>query len=948
MTRLPVYLLTGFCLLAMLPGRAATGAATQEPTPEIRALIARGEEAMKARRWDEALRWYAQAAVRARQVGDGAGEAWAYNDSAVIHLDQGRPQQALEYFLHALALHRQMRNTLRVAKTLRHLGVVYHRTGDVLKAQEHYRQGLALFRQVQDKDGQAKCLNGIGVIYDATSQPRKALEHHLQALPLYRQMQDKLGEAIAIYNIGSCYGDLGEQQKALAHFLQALPLHREVKDKAGEANTISNIGFVYQSTGQPEKALEYFQQSLRLRHEAQDRRGEAYALQNIGEVYAATGRPQQALEVYLRALPIRRAVSDRRGEAATLNHIGMAYHRMGQQQKALEHLLQALPLRRQVRDRQGEAHTVHNLGRVYEARGQPEKALEYYRQALPLRRQALDRQGEAATRDYIAYVHEQQGRSTEARQDLAAAVKLLDSLRGALGRLSGFRMAFQEQEVPVYHRYLDLLARGGDVLGAFEAAQKSKARNLLDLMAGSQAGLEEQLTARERQRLSQLREAAAELNSRRAAALVAGDQQQLAALEPQVARAERDLDSYTDELSASHPALAPLHATQPITPAALAAVLPADAALLEYVTLQARGLDRTLLFCLTTEGGQPRLELYPINQPRKELAALVEALRRTIVGRRADLATPARRLAEVLLQPADRQLADKKRLIVCPDGPLWELPFHALRVARGGAAPTEGRSSGETVYLLERGEVSYAYSATALASGLRLKQLPGRPRPTGTLLVFANPDFASGPAPAASTRDLVEGERAGLAPLPGTEAEAKALRTAFPTAEVLAGQAAQKSAALRQAARARFLHFATHGILNDAAPLQSAIVLAQRPLQPGEDGFLTARDILGLKLAADLVVLSACDSGRGEQKGGEGLVGLVWALFAAGSPSQVVSQWPVYDASTAELMGRFYQGLAAGKEKGAALREAQLDLLRQEQYRHPFYWAPFILVGDWR
>src|SRR5205823_3443357 len=136
--------------------------------------------------------------------------------------------------------------------------------------------------------------------------------------------------------------------------------------------------------------------------------------------------------------------------------------------------------------------------------------------------------------------------------------------------------------------------------------------------------------------------------------------------------------------------------------------------------------------------------------------------------------------------------------------------------------------------------------------------------------------------------------------------------------------------------------------LNDAAPMMSAIVLAQPPPGSEEDQFLTAREIFDLNLSADLVVLSACNTARGENQAGEGMVGLTWALFVAGTPSQVVSQWAVNDASTAEWMRQFYAGLKAGKSKGAALRTAELAMLKDGQHQHPYFWAPFILMGDWR
>jgi CHAT domain-containing protein len=187
-----------------------------------------------------------------------------------------------------------------------------------------------------------------------------------------------------------------------------------------------------------------------------------------------------------------------------------------------------------------------------------------------------------------------------------------------------------------------------------------------------------------------------------------------------------------------------------------------------------------------------------------------------------------------------------------------------------------------------------------------------------------------------------------LQPLPGTKREALALQASVPGAVLRTGINAQETSAKLQAGGFRLLHFATHGLFNDAAPLLSSIVLAQPNASSPDDGFLTAREIFELDLGADMAVLSACNTARGEQRNGEGVIGLTWALFVAGVPSDVVSQWAVNDDSTALLMAEFYRDIARGEDKSTALRTASLSLLRSKDHSHPYYWAPFILLGDWR
>jgi CHAT domain-containing protein len=172
------------------------------------------------------------------------------------------------------------------------------------------------------------------------------------------------------------------------------------------------------------------------------------------------------------------------------------------------------------------------------------------------------------------------------------------------------------------------------------------------------------------------------------------------------------------------------------------------------------------------------------------------------------------------------------------------------------------------------------------------------------------------------------------------------LHKQFPDATVNTGRAAQESVVKSTAGQYRYVHLASHAFFNDASPLLSSIVLAQPPAGSQDDGFLTAREIFDLNLQADMVVLSACNTARGGKQSGEGIIGLTWALFVAGVPTQVVSQWAVDDASTATLMGAFYADLNSGKS--AALQSAELKLLRDGKHAHPYYWAPFTLMGDWR
>jgi CHAT domain-containing protein/Flp pilus assembly protein TadD len=758
--------------------------------------------------------------------------------------------------------------------------------------------------------------------------------------------------------------------EALRLYSDALEKARALKDRVSEASALNDTGIVYAQLGQPHKALEFFRQALPLYREVGSKRGEASALNNIGKVYDDTGQPK-ALEFYGQALPLYREVQDKGNEANALLHIGKVYGKLGQPHKALEFYGQALPLYREVQDKRGQASALNGFGFVYDDIGQPHKALEFFRQALPLSREAQSKEGEASALKNIATLEERQGRLDAAERHLRQAMAILETTRESLGGLSEAKISFLGFKADAYHRYLHLLLRRNKPADAFAIAQKTKARALLDLMHDGRVDIRKRITEAERQQEQELRRKADRLNAQMVKEGVqneAGAKKRFAALKQQLAQAESALQTFTDSLYARYPDLARKRAARTVTLAEVAQFLPADTALLEYVVLKTVGggkdtIDKAVLFCITVDKNKPTVAAYHIAVPGEELTERADDFRDACADRTLKpYQGKARDLYALLVAPAAKQLAGKKRLVLCPDGPLWEVPFQAL-LSKSGQ------------FLLEQYEIAYAYSATGAQAALLARAEKQRTNPTGTLLALANPDFgdetrfddttAAADVPPteaplrpidrpsrplqAPTRNLLVPRGGRLVPLPGTQEEADLLKQGFKDAAIYTQEQAQEALAKREAGKYRYVHLASHAFFNDAAPLLSSVVLAQPPQGSPEDGFLTAREIFELNLSADLVVLSACNTARGERKSGEGVVGLTWALFVAGAPTQVLSQWAVEDASTARLMQRFYAGLAPGQAgKGAALRAAALSLGKERRHAHPYYWAPFVLVGDWR
>ena len=438
------------------------------------------------------------------------------------------------------------------------------------------------------------------------------------------------------------------------------------------------------------------------------------------------------------------------------------------------------------------------------------------------------------------------------------------------------------------------------------------------------------MTGQEQEQESKLRSELVSLNTRvtRASRQESPDQARLDELISLREKARLKYEAFQTSLYAAHPELRTQRGDAPVVKGdEIAALLPdAGSALLEYLVTD----ETTYLFAITKSAG---LQVYAIPIKRDELSRQTESFRRQLAGRDLGFRAPARGLYQLLLKPAEAQLLGKTNLIIAPDDKLWELPFQALL-------------DGDGRYAIEKSAVSYVPSLTVLRE-MKAQRNRRQAEPTGpALLALGNP---------AVGKETIE--RAALAmrdekldPLPEAEQEVKELGRLYGNAhsKIYIGPEAREDRIKAEGGQARILHFATHGILNNASPMYSHLVLAQG--DKNEDGLLEAWELMQLDLKADLAVLSACETARGRFGAGEGVIGLTWALFIAGVPSTVVSQWKVESASTRELMLDFHRSLRAMSRnpaaKAEALRMAALKVMKNPETSHPFYWAGFVLVGD--
>ena len=818
-----------------------------------------------------------------------------------------------------------------------------------------YETALPLWRDLDSPREIANTLMNMGEVYFPLGEVRNALQHSEQALPLRRRLGDRRGVASALHNIAVCYTYLGEGQRALEYYNDALLVFRELSDIHAEASTLNGIGGVYNRMGEEKQALDSFSQALVLLRSAEDPPLEAVILNNIGVLYLNYGPTEKALEYFTRALPLRRSTRDRRGEGITIFNIGLEYSKLGQPARALDYYDQSLLIAREVGDRRQEARVLNRLGLVYLDSGDPQKAFEALNQGVPMARVAGDREAEVTGLSHLARVERATENLSKAKATIEAAIELTEDTRVSVAG-QDLRTSYFATTRRLYDFLIDVLMQmhqrtpdQGYDAEALQISERARARSLLDLLneehVDIRQGVEPALLERERSVQASL---SSKIERQMRLLGTKHTEEQAAAADKEVQELVAEYRKVQAEIRAGSPHYAALTQPQTVSLAEIQKeVLDPDTLLLEY----ALGEDRSFVWAIT----QDSLTTHVLpNRAEIEAAArrVYEGLTSN-AGRGKETLDEIEVLSRMLLGPLAGQLR-RKRLAVVTEGALQYIPFAALF-----------KPSRQSLPLIVEHEIVNLPSVSTL-SVLR-REMKGRPLSPRLLAVVADPVFdredarVSGlrsASVAASVQDNLarSAKEAGLVRfdrLYSSRQEAEAIGALVPKGKKLQAldfDASRKTATSVELAQYRIVHFATHGLLNSRHPELSGLVLSLVDAEgKPQNGFLQAYDIYSLKLGAELVVLSACQTALGKEIRGEGLLGLTRGFMYAGAPRVVASLWNVPDRGTAELMKRFYQSmLAKGLPPAAALRGAQVAMWQDKRWSSPFYWAGFTLQGEWR
>ncbi len=821
----------------------------------------------------------------------------------------------------------------------------YYYQGQYQVTLEKYQQALAIYQQIADRQQEGVILNNIGFVYTELGQSKQALPFYQQALVIFQELNDLPNQGAALNNIGLSYSYLGENSKSLKFLQQALEIFREVHDRAGEGKTLNIIGGVYRSLGQISEALKFYEQALAIRRELQDRSGEGFSLNNIAEVSSLMGEYPKALDLYQQAITIFKEVNDFTRQSIVLNNIGWVYDRLGQYKKSLDFYEKALAIARNIKNPSLASMALNNMGSAYNNLKDYTNARKSYQEALEIAQELNDPSGEAKILSNLGSVDDQLQQYSQAldfyQRSLAISRKIkerpsegitLNNLGRVYNSLGEYQKSLElyQQALGIAREVKDRVAEGRTLnnmgrtvlLTGNAAVAEKYLFETINIWESLRSGLTDE------NKISLLETQTNTYHNLEYALIV--QQKSEAALEV----TERGRARAFVELLAAKYSETPDPPIQPPN--------------LEQIQQIAQEHEATLVeYSINDFGGQPKLYIWVVKPSGEilfrqlDIQSFAPSLENFVTSTRQSIGVRGRSSIEVVplnSSEAKNQLKQLHKLLIepiadllpsdpnahvifMPQGELFLVPFPALQDENGK-------------YLIEKHTILTAPAIQVLDLTQKQRVKVQQANPKG-LVVVGNPTM-----PKVTIKIGEPPEQ--LNPLPAAENEAITIAKLLNT-KALTGNQATKKAILSQLPQARIIHLATHGLLDDFKGLGVPGAIALAP-SGNDNGLLTADEILNLKLNAELVVLSACDTGRGRITG-DGVIGLSRSLITAGVPSIIVSLWSVPDAPTASLMTEFYRNWQEKKlDKAQALRQAMLTTMKN--HPNPKDWAAFTLIGE--
>jgi CHAT domain-containing protein/cytochrome c-type biogenesis protein CcmH/NrfG len=973
-------------------------------TPDLRkALIRQGNASLMAGQYASAFNIYGIAQNVAQIIGDREGLATAFLDLGTVYYFQANYPEALDNYRKARLLFIEVRNDYEAAKALSGMALIYKEQRRDPEALAAFQQTLTEFTQLSDKEEMATTLSSMGTIYYGQGKYREAAEAFRKSTELDSNPDNVLKIADALYMQGDYaqalryYKDslasasttrpnansivalngaansayyLGNYDEALQFHQQNLTVEEWFKDRTGVANSLRGIGNVHRVRGDYGAALESYFKSLNIAQPS--RTSTAGLVASIGLTRALQGNNTLALEAYNKALRQFETEGNQIDTARVLSLIGNAHYVQGEYDLAVDSYQKGLKLRESMRDKPGqidllvglgttflkqqkftEAHTNYQaalalaetvgnrqtvaeiftrLGDVYLAQSNYEQALTFANKAFALAQNAKDSNVLWYSKLIMGKALRGLNQQREALQSFNAASAIIESLRSQ----PTITVAEENRNTILpYTAAVDILVQNDRREAALDAAERGKIQYLYEVFRRNNAKSTKGLLHAEQEAERKLIGSAVslELQLERERQLPNSSETRRSSLANQLASARASYIEFRKQVFLKHPRLkVDRGEIGPINSSDLRALLnDRKTALLEYVITE----NNIYLFVARLDESKPRtkippveISVHPLNIKTNDLWSLVKQTQAAIASRDENATRPLRQLYDALLRPAEDAFDKSRSIVIVPDGVLWHVPFEALQ-------PADER------YLVDQADISYAPSLSALRE---LRKRRGRLRRNRLVALGAPKLNAQFPERVRLAYPDVE-----LSTTPDQQTEVEQIGNVYNGARstILVGNAATEQSLIAGSRSADILHIAAPALLDDSSPMSSFVALAA-PEGSNEDGLLKLRDVLKVQTPARVVVMSGAQR-RADQFGAAKLA-LSWSWFVAGTPAVLLSRWDVKAPATIRLMTEFHSKFrpGSGLSRAQALQQSALTLRRSAEYRHPFYWSGFALIGDGR
>lgn len=828
-----------------------------------------------------------------------ANQLW---NQATEQYQAGQIEAAIQSWQEALKIYREISHRQGEAEALNRLGEAYRILGKLPQAMEYHQQHLELARKLDDLSGEGSALGNLGLIYYDLGEYATAIKFYQQSLEISNKIGDSQTEANALANLGITHRILGNYIKAIDYLKKALAMTEKLDNPENTGMILGFLANAYGSIGYYDNALEYQRQSLLIAQKTDNRRGEGFVLANLGTTYAKLGKYTNAIGYHLRSLDIAQEISDRKLEGSALASLGSDYHAIGNFDKAIKYYQKSWEILQKTDNSLLKGETLSSLGLAYDSLGNYKQSIEYHEQGLAIFQSINALPEKAMTLNNLAHTLLKAGKLAEADKNLEIAVDILDSLRTNLDDAT--HISIFDTQAFTYNLRQQVLVAQEQSEAALAMSERGRTRAFTALLSQKLSANAESLS------ITPTVEEIKQIAKKQNATLV--------------------------EYS----------------------IIPEDNFLHQG---KLRGSGAELYIWVVKPTGEISLHQVDLKSQNIDIENLIQSARCQNIGVRGRSSTDSqcskesgttqpeqeqkeekeqkqqlKKLYQILIEPIADLLPTnpEDRVIFIPDRQLFLVPFPALLDANNN-------------YLIEKHTILTSPSIQSLSFTHQNRNRIKNEGLTGEVLIVGNPTM-----PKRQVGEKLE----SLTPLSGAESEAEEIAKQLNNVEKfnrkpiqpLIQDEATEAVIVKRMANAQIIHLATHGLLDDINGVGAPGAIALAP-SGNDDGFLTTDEIMNLyglpgkpQLRAELVVLSACDTGRGDITG-DGVIGLSRSLIAAGVPSVIVSLWKVPDNETSELMTKFYENLYQNRlDKAQALRQAMLTMVNID----PKKWAAFTLIGE--